>query len=67
MGNLSAWLYKIDHIKQQHKIHLWYSSEEGWAWLSYKGRRVKIDAGYTIKEIDETINQLKSPGMKSRA
>lgn len=67
MRNQSAWLHKIKHIKQQHSIHVWYSSEDGWAWLSYKGRRVKINAGFSIKQIDETINELKSPGMKSRA
>lgn len=44
-------------VKYSH-FHLWYSSKDGWTWVSYKSKRKRIDSTYTLFAIKEVLNSV---------
>ena len=39
-------------------LHRWYSSVEGWCYVSYKGKRTRIDWAMTLYEIKKKLDEL---------
>ena len=44
--------------KYEH-VHKWYSSSEGWAWLSYKSERRYVDCTCSYTSIENILNGFK--------
>lgn len=50
----SLFLYELK--AQLANIHLWMSFEQGWCFVSYKDKRVKVTCDMTQEERTELIN-----------
>lgn len=53
------WESKILAIKKQYpNLHLFYSSIEGWCYISYGSQRIKVSHRDSLQKIIETIESL---------
>ena len=53
----SYWDEVIEMLKDG-IFHLWYSSVEGWCYVSYKSKRIRIDSTMTLFEIKNKLLDL---------
>lgn len=44
-------------VKYNH-LHLWYSSKQGWCYVSYKSKRIRINSTMTLYEIKNKLLEL---------
>ena len=54
------WQEVIDMLKgvKYNHLHLFYSSKEGWTWVSYESKRIRINSTMTLYEIKNKLLEL---------
>lgn len=53
-----AWIRTMDGLCNREYLHVFYSSEQGWAYISYKGKRIRLDYKMNEYEIENKIDEL---------
>lgn len=59
-ADIPMWEQKIVMIQKDYpEVHLFYSTNEGWAFVSWKGKRERVDPSMTVDEIRNIITSIK--------
>ena len=56
------WIAIITYLKSPEcvNVHKWYSVSEGWAYLSYKSVRMRIDRSWSLEQVKELVSNFNS-------
>lgn len=52
------WSEIVAYLKNDCPVHVWMSSGDGWAYLSHKTNRMRIDSTWTLTNVKYLVNKM---------
>lgn len=53
-----VWIRTMEKLSNREYLHVFYSSEQGWAYISYMSKRIRLDYKMNEYEIENKVIEL---------